>query len=58
MYSVDLFRNGVYVSAEEPGVGDDGVLGQRLDPRPRDQRGPGLVERYVTVRSYTAWKKG
>lgn len=37
------------VVAEEARVGEDGVVGERLDARPRRQAGPGLIEGDVAV---------
>ena len=58
---INLFGDSVNVAAEEPGVGDDGVLGEGLDPGPRHQGGPGLVEGNVAVRTdstleYEIWQ--
>ena len=41
------------VALKEASVGHDGVLVQRLNPRPGDQTGARLVEGNVTIRTYT-----
>ena len=44
-----VVRHLVDVVAEEPRVVDAGLLGERLDPGPRGERGAGLVEADVSV---------
>lgn len=50
-------RNLVEVAAEESGVGQDGVVGKRLDTRSRSKRGTWLVEGNVSIFADTAKEK-
>lgn len=53
----DLLGNLGHVSAKEPGISDDGVLVEGLDPGPGEQRGPGLIEGNVAIGSNASDKE-